>query len=223
MSMIVKSEGNSTIPQLEPGVYTGVASALIDLGLQENSMYKKTQRKVMIIWNIVGETITVNDEELPRVISKEYTMSLGEKSTLRKDLEAWRGKVFSADELEGFDLRNIINTACQLQINAQEKNGKTYTNIAAIMAIPKGTKIDTVDDTYIFDTYEPESWNNYDKIPNWIKEKIKKALNITETGLTNYIKDYEEMKKEQEGKQAEIMIPEMSKEELKSIEDNLPF
>lgn len=223
MSMIVKSEGNSTIPQLEPGVYTGVASALIDLGLQENSMYKKTQRKVMIIWNIVGETITVNDEELPRVISKEYTMSLGEKSTLRKDLEAWRGKVFSADELEGFDLRNIINTACQLQINAQEKNGKTYTNIAAIMAIPKGTKIDTVDDTYIFDTYEPESWNNYDKIPNWIKEKIKKALNITETGLANYIKDYEEMKKEQEGKQAEIMIPEMSKEELKSIEDNLPF
>ena len=223
MSMIVKSEGNSTIPQLEPGVYTGVASALIDLGLQENSMYKKTQRKVMIIWNIVGETITVNDEELPRVISKEYTMSLGEKSTLRKDLEAWRGKVFSADELEGFDLRNIINTACQLQINAQEKNGKTYTNIAAIMAIPKGTKIDTVDDTYIFDTYEPESWNNYDKIPNWIKEKIKKALNITETGLANYIKDYEEMKKEQEGKQAETEIPEMSKEELKSIEDSLPF
>ena len=223
MSMIVKSEGNSTIPQLEPGVYTGVASALIDLGLQENSMYKKTQRKVMIIWNIVGETITVNDEELPRVISKEYTMSLGEKSTLRKDLEAWRGKVFSADELEGFDLRNIINTACQLQINAQEKNGKTYTNIAAIMAIPKGKKIDTVDDTYIFDTYEPESWNNYDKIPNWIKEKIKKALNITETGLANYIKDYEEMKKEQEGKQAETEIPEMSKEELKSIEDSLPF
>lgn len=223
MSMIVKSEGNSTIPQLEPGVYTGVASALIDLGLQENSMYKKTQRKVIIIWNIVGETITVKDEELPRVISKEYTMSLGEKSTLRKDLEAWRGKVFSADELEGFDLRNIINTACQLQINAQEKNGRTYTNIAAIMAIPKGTKIDTVDDTYIFDTYEPESWNNYDKIPNWIKEKIKKALNITETGLANYIKDYEEMKKEQEGKQAETEIPEMSKEELKSIEDNLPF
>ena len=223
MSMIVKSEGNNTIPQLEPGVYTGVASALIDLGLQENSMYKKTQRKVMIIWNIVGETITVKDEELPRVISKEYTMSLGEKSTLRKDLEAWRGKVFSADELEGFDLRNIINTACQLQINAQEKNGRTYTNIAAIMAIPKGTKIDTVDDTYIFDTYEPETWNNYDKIPNWIKEKIKKALNIAETGFTNYIKDYEEMKKEQEGKQAETEIPEMSKEELKSIEDSLPF
>lgn len=222
MSMIVKSEGNSTIPQLEPGVYTGVASALIDLGLQENSMYKKTQRKVMIIWNIVGETITVNDEELPRVISKEYTMSLGEKSTLRKDLEAWRGKVFSADELEGFDLRNIINTACQLQINAQEKNGKTYTNIAAIMAIPKGTKIDTVDDTYIFDTYEPESWNNYDKIPNWIKEKIKKALNITETGLAVYIKDYEEMQKEQEGKQEEA-IPEISEEELENIGDDLPF
>lgn len=200
MSMVVKSEGNSEIKQLEPGVYTGIATAIIDLGIQENTLYGNKQRKAIIVWNIVGETVKVNNEELPRIMSKEYTMSLSEKSTLRKDLEAWRGKPFTAEELKGFDLRNILNVPCQLQINQQDKNGKTYVNIAAIMAIPKGMKVEPVKDIYVFDITETETWNNYDKIPNWIKEKIKKALNLAETQLDLYIKDYEEMKKEQEGK-----------------------
>ena len=221
MSMTVKSEGNSPIPQLESGVYTGVASALIDLGIQENQMFKNKQRKVIIVWTILGETVTVKDEELPRVISKEYTMSIGDKSTLRKDLEAWRGKPFSSDELQGFNLINILNTACQLQINEQEKNGKTYTNIAAIMALPKGTKVDEVEEAYVFDTYDDKTWDNYEKIPNWIKERIKKALNLVETNLDVYIQDYEEKQKEQEGKQKEEKNT--TDDDIEVPQDDLPF
>lgn len=181
-------------------------------------LYGKQQRKAIIVWNIVGETVKVNDEELPRVMSKEYTMSLGEKSTLRKDLEAWRGKPFSTEELQGFDLKNILNVPCQLQINQQEKNGKTYVNIAAIMAIPKGMTVAPVDNTYIFDTYDNTTWNNYDKIANWIKEKIKKGLNLAETQLDIYIKEYEEMKKEEEGKKQEEI-----EEDIEVPQDGLPF
>lgn len=219
MSMMVRSEGNSEIKQLEPGVYTGIATAIIDLGIQENVMYGKQQRKAIIVWNVVGETVKVNDEELPRVISKEYTMSLGEKSTLRKDLEAWRGRPFTTEELQGFDLKNILNVPCQLQINQQEKNGKTYTNIAAIMSIPKGMSVAPVDNVYIFDTYDLTTWENYDKIANWIKEKIKKALNLAETQLDLYIKDYEENKKEQEGKKQE----EGTEDDTEIPKDGLPF
>lgn len=204
MSMIVKNEGNSEIKQLDPGVYTGIASAIIDIGVQENSLYGKMQRKVMIVWNIVGETVKINDEEKPRVISKEYTMSLSEKSTLRRDLQAWRGKTFTAEELQGFDLKNILNVPCQLQINQDDKNGKTYTVIAAIMAIPKGMKVEKLENTYVFDTYDTATWVNYDLIPNWVKEKIKKAMNLAETELDMYIKDYEEQKKELEGKAIDI-------------------
>ena len=216
MSMIVKNEGNSEIKQLEPGVDTGIASAIIDLGVQENSMFGKKQRKVMIVWNIVGETVKINDEEKPRVISKEYTMSLSEKSTLRRDLQAWRGKPFTNEELQGFDLKNILNVPCQLQINQEEKNGKTYTIIAAIMAIPKGMKVEKLENTYVFDTYDPSTWIYYDQIPNWIKERIKKSLNLVETELDMYIQDYEEQKKENEGKQIE------NNEEIHN-ENTLPF
>jgi len=43
------------------------------------------------------------------MISKRYTMSLGEQSTLRKDLESWRGKKFTPEELQGFDLNACID------------------------------------------------------------------------------------------------------------------
>ena len=215
MSMIVKNEGNSEIKQLEPGVYTGIASAVIDLGIQENSLYGKKQRKVIIVWNIVGETVKINNEEKPRVISKEYTMSLGEKSTLRKDLQAWRGKPFSTEELQGFDLKNILNIPCQLQINQEDKNGKTFTIIAAIMAIPKGMKVEKIENPYIFDTYDYSTWCNYDQVPNWIKEKIKKSLNLAETELDMYIKDYEEQQEENKAREYE--------ENEISQENSLPF
>lgn len=214
MSMIVKSEGNSEIKQLEPGVYTGIASAIIDLGIQENSMFAKKQRKVMIVWNIVGETVKINDEEKPRVISKEYTMSLSEKSTLRRDLQAWRGKPFTTEELNGFDLANILNVPCQIQINQEDKNGKTYTIIAGIMSIPKGMKVEKLENTYVFDMTDPTTWVYYDSIPNWIKEKIKKSLNLAETELDMYIADYEEQLKENEGKKEDAMESNEKKSDL---------
>ena len=214
MSMIVKSEGNSEIKQLEPGVYTCIASAIIDLGIQESSMYGSKQRKAIIVWNIVGETVKINDEEKPRVISKEYTMSLNEKSTLRRDLQAWRGKPFTVEELKGFDLANILNVPCQIQINQEDKNGKTYTVIAGIMSIPKGMQVEKLENTYVFDTYEPASWIYYDLIPNWIKEKIKKSLNLADTQLDMYISDYEEQLKENEGKKADDIESNENKPDL---------
>lgn len=193
MSMIAKNEGGIEIEKLEDGVYTAVSSMLVDLGIQNNEKFGKKQRKFIIVWNIIGEFIELNGEQRPRVISKEYTMSLSEKSTLRKDLQAWRGKIFTAEELEGFLLNNILNVPCQLQILNEEKNGKTYTNIASIMAMPKGMTVEKLDKTVVFDTYEPETWNTFREIPKWIQEKIRKCENKVETGLDIYIKEYDEI------------------------------
>ncbi|MHA1379626.1 MAG: hypothetical protein ACTSRG_14730 [Candidatus Helarchaeota archaeon] len=43
-------------------------------------------------------------------------MSLHAKATMRKFLESWRGKKFTKEELEGFDLQKILGKPCQLQI-----------------------------------------------------------------------------------------------------------
>ena len=221
MGLIAKNEQKMEIKKIEDGVYTAVSIMLIDLGIQNNVTFNKKQRKFMIVWEILGETIEINGEELPRIISKEYTLSLGEKSTLRKDLQAWRGKAFSADELEGFDLINILNVPCQIQIINVENNDKTYPNIAAIMAMPKGMKVDGADETIYFNTYEPETWNTFGKIPKWIQDKIRKCENAAENQLDLFIKQYDEMVAAEEAeKKAEVSDVD---EEPVIPEDDLPF
>ena len=198
MSMIAKNSGTGNIEKLESGVYTATSCAIVDLGLQKNEKFEKTQRKFMMIWEIVGEYVEVNGEQLSRTMSKEYSFSLHEKSSLRGDLQAWRGRAFTEEELQGFNLLNILNKSCQLQIIKEEKNGKTYNNIVSIMGLPKGTEITGLDDTYYFDIETTESWKNWQRIPAWIQEKIKKAENYSSSGLEEYLSDYGDIKDNQD-------------------------
>lgn len=216
MEFIAKSEGNSNIPKLENGVYTAISSMLIDIGLQKSTIDNNVRRKFIIVWNIVGEFIEVNNEKLPRVMSKEYTLSLNEKSNLRKDLQAWRGQAFTEEELEGFNVLTIMNKACQLQIINEEKNGKNYNNISSIMALPKGMQIESLKETTIFITINPETWSNWEKIPKWIQDKIKKAENYQETGLDKFVKEYEDKQKQNSDNKAENIQP-------ITPDDDLPF
>lgn len=211
MSMIASDNGGQIIAKLEGGVYTAISSAIIDLGNQTSEKFQKTQRKFMMLWNIVGEVIEVNGENLPRTMSKEYSFSLNEKSTLRKDLQAWRGKIFTEEELQGFNLLNILNKPCQLQILLEEKNGKQYNNIASIMALPKGSQIEELSNTYHFDIEDEETYINWERIPNWIQERIKKADNYIDSTLEKYVLEYENN------------VKEVKTDSELSADDDLPF
>lgn len=204
MEFIAKREGNSNIPKLENGVYTAISSMLIDIGPQKSTLDNNIRRKFIMIWNIVGEFIEVNNEKLPRVMSKEYTLSLNEKSNLTKDLQAWRGKAFSEEELQGFDILTVMNKPCQLQIINEEKNGKTYNNISAIMAMPKGMTVEPLEETTVFITNNPETWENWGKIPKWIREKIKKAERFEDSELNQFVTEYEKIENEKEDEENTI-------------------
>lgn len=222
MGLIAKSESGIEFKKLEDGVYTAVSSMLIDLGIQNNEKFGKKQRKIIIVWQIIGETIEIDEEEKPRIISKEYTLSLNEKSTLRKDLQAWRGKAFSLEELEGFDLVNILNKPCQIQIINEERNNKTYPNVVAIMAMPKGTTTTNAEEIIYFNTYEKETFNNFVKIPKWIQDKIRNCENKAESQLDLYINEYDVIMKGQNNNSADkTEIPNYDSEVIQT--DDLPF
>lgn len=216
MSLIAKNEGNIMIEKLTDGVYTAISSMLVDLGMQKNNIDGNIRRKFLIVWNIVGETIEINGEKLPRVISKEYTLSLNDKSNLRKDLQAWRGKPFTEEELQGFDVKNILNTPCQLQIINEEKNGKTYTNIASIMGLPKGMNVEKLEEVIEFYIANEETWENLKKLPKWMVEKIKKSEGFEETSLKNYIEKIQIEMNEEEPEEVDL-------NKVIESDDDLPF
>ena len=175
-----KSKGPS-VPLLEAGTYSAVCCQLVDLGLQHNEAWKSSSRKVLIGWEIVGETVNVNGEAQPRIFSKTYTASLNEKAALRKDLNAWRGRPFTEEELRAFDLKSIVGAPCMLTIVHQtSQNGKTYANLASIGGIPKGFPKPalTVEPTiYDIDESAPDVVNT---LPAWMADIIKQSPSYAE-------------------------------------------
>jgi hypothetical protein len=75
-----------------------------------------------------------------RVSTWPYTVSLGKTANLRKHLERWRGRPFTAQELAGFDLDSVIGAPAMLNIVRREKDGKTYSNIDGIFKDTNPTK-----------------------------------------------------------------------------------
>lgn len=175
MSLTVSETGSREIPILEEGSYVAICNMLVDLGLQFNERYGNSSRKVLIGWVLPEELIEINGEMVPRAISQRYTASLNEKSVLRRDLSAWRGRDFTPGELEEFNLRNIVGAPCLLQVIHREYNGKKYANMASIMTLPKGMAKPSLTDkpiVYDIDEDEPEAVND---LPDWIKEIVTKS------------------------------------------------
>lgn len=77
----------------------------------------------------------------PMSISKNYTLSLSENAVLRADLEAWRGREFTREELQGFELKNVLGAWCLITVTrATGNDGKEYTNITGVSPVPKAMK-----------------------------------------------------------------------------------
>jgi hypothetical protein len=111
------------------GLHQAVCVDLVDLGLEQTPWGEIP--RVRLVWQLE----IMNEETRKRfLVSKKYRPSLHEKATLRKDLECWRGKKFTPDELKGFDLETVLGANAQLQIiHNLSQNGSIYANVQAIV------------------------------------------------------------------------------------------
>ena len=181
MSLIVSENETPKFEPIAEGTHLAVCNMLVDLGMQYSEKYGKSNRKVLIGWEIPDEVIEVDGEKHGRSISKRYTASLNEKSSLRKDLASWRGRDFTAEELSAFDLQNIVGTSCLINVIHKEgTNGKIYANIGGIMKLPKGMpKAMPSEPAIVFDL-DNDPLDSIDNLPDWISEEIKRSSTYEE-------------------------------------------
>jgi hypothetical protein len=85
------------------GLHQAVCVDVVDLGLVEGPWGAKPT--VEIRWEL---DLTHEETGRPFLVSKRYTLTLNEKGNLRPMLEAWRGRKFTPQELEGFDLERLL-------------------------------------------------------------------------------------------------------------------
>jgi hypothetical protein len=133
MVLIVKGTGDF-VPAPE-GLHSAVCVDLVDLGMQDTPWGER--HKVLLIW----EVACCMEDGRPFTVRKRYTASLHEKSNLNKDLKAWRGRPFTAEELAGFDIEKILGAPCQVLVQHTEKDGSVYANVTAVMKAASGQKV----------------------------------------------------------------------------------
>lgn len=131
--------------ELSPaGTFTAICYRFIDRGTQKSEYMgeAKTRREVMLTWELCNEFMT---DGRPFSASKTYTWSMHEKATLRKDLEAWRGRNFTDDDFDGpnaFNTKKLIGAPCTLTITHETKpNGNTYAKVTSIGKVIKGMAV----------------------------------------------------------------------------------
>lgn len=129
--------------------------------------------KVMLMFEVPGETVNMDGKPMPMTIQKEFTLSLSEKSNLRRDLQSWRGRELTAKELEGFAVETVCGVPCMLSvIHKVTAQKKTYASISSISALPKGVQCPAQVHKSI--KYEIEQGGDevYNSLPDWIRKKI---------------------------------------------------
>lgn len=158
------------------GNHLAVCFQLVDLGTQKTNYLGqvKHQHKIRIAWEIPDELM---EDGRPFMISNEYTFSMYDKAKLRHHLESWRGRPFVESDFETFDLKNILGTACLLNVvHNKSENGKTYANISAVAALPKGTtKPNQLVNAILYFSFDEPAANVFDSMPEWMQQKIAQS------------------------------------------------
>lgn len=177
MCALWAKEGGGEIYLIPEDSYQAVCSQIYDIGHQFSELYGKAAHQCIVIWELLEErnkfTKDGIDYDYPRQISNFYTVSLHEKSRLRKDLESWRGRAFTPDELAGFDIHKLIGANCMLQIIHKTKDTKTRAVIASITKLPKGIVPTTPESKTVVYSMEDGVWPS--ETPEWVIKRIKES------------------------------------------------
>lgn len=170
------NETSTAFETCPAGNHLALCYAVIDLGMQERDWQGEVsvKRRVRISWELAEELMT---DGRPFSASKEYTLSLNEKATLRHDLEGWRGRAFTEDELAGFDLANVLGKPCLVNVVHQQKRDGTgfYAKVIGITRIPKGMSITGIPKVNVplwFSLDEPDAADKYALLPEWLQKRI---------------------------------------------------
>lgn len=188
MALTLSETAKNTERQLpEAGATVGVLFSLVDLGTQEVTWDGETKwtPKLRLAFELPEQVIegevTENGKTTkvtkPMVVSIELTRSLGERATLRKHLETWRGQAFTSKELASFSLKNLLGKACLLTlVHKTSQAGRNYCAIQGIAKLPKSMKAPAkTENDHVFYEIEQGEGGQFSELPEWLQEKIRSS------------------------------------------------
>lgn len=168
VNITVSGKGEGNYKGLETGIYNARCDLIADLGMQETKFGDK--HKLYIRFAVPDQVVEGNDGEFQMSIGTTLTASLSKKANLRKMLESWRGKPFTEEELEGFELTNLLNAPATLVVGSYLKDGEERAKLDNVIRCKSEVgKLFREPAAFSVDS-SPEE---LEAAPEWIREKIQ--------------------------------------------------
>lgn len=161
----------------EAGAYPARCVHVIELGTQKNEYLGevKFRKELMIVW----ELSELMQDGRPFTVNWRGTNTLNEKSKLYSLLTSWRGKPFTSEELQRFELKNILDKCCMINISKETaKSGKEYNKVISVMPLPKGMTCHERYNEIIDFGIEDANTELFDKIWPWVRKIIIEATEM---------------------------------------------
>ncbi len=163
--MLLTASGGGERELHPEGMFPAVCILMANIGTQRTPFKNEDGT------DKVQKKIVLGFETEHGLISKEYTMSISDKANLRAHLESWRGKKFTQDELDGFDVKVLLSKDATLQVMHNEKG--TFANIQNIL--PKTGAFKATKPAVYYDLDNPVE-ADFDKLPSWVQKKVTESL-----------------------------------------------
>lgn len=160
MSWNMKVGGGGGTEKAPAGNHVAVLVGIFDMGTQLDDFdpkVQKWQRRAFFVWELVGEKVAGTGKS--HVIGIDLTLSLNEKSKLRKWVQARRGSPIP--DGQQFDISSELGQPCLL--NVIERNG--YPKVDGVAAVPKGLPVPKP--TYTPTAVSLEQFLAKEPIPEW--------------------------------------------------------
>jgi len=191
-----KKKDGFKIPALEPSNYPARVVGIIDLGVQPQRPYKEKEKppinEIMITYELTSEFLLDEEgnelKDKPRHLSETIPFY-----PLTAELATSTKRYNSLDPKGEFggDFSKLIGCPCTVTIvnNKNKKTGKIYNNIASVTPPMKGFTIPELkNEPRLFDRSDPDM-DVWEKLPDWIQEKIKGGLDYYNTKLATLLSD----------------------------------
>jgi len=142
-SVVAKDAGGGFAPHAE-GQFSMICVDVVDLGTNVEVFPGQEARevaKVALVFASGARQTEVQESELT-LVTTEMTNSANEKANLRKFLEAWRGRSYTAEQAEaGLPLNKLHGKFALVSIeHVTTRKGRKFAKIKSISPLPEQIK-----------------------------------------------------------------------------------
>ncbi len=175
---LIPSKGGSDFPIVPTGLHKARLIRVIDEGTQEVVYQEEIQHKhkIFMLWELPECLIEEEGEfkDKPFTVALFPTLSLHKKSNLRPLLVSWRGRDFTQEEEDTFNVLDLLDETFLINVIHNESGGQIYANIGALLPLAKKDCPARVNDLVAFDLSEFDQ-KVFDGLSEKMQNKIKQS------------------------------------------------